>query len=226
MQRKRTRSGLVSRLMVWRAPEGSTIPGWRAQCALALFLLVSAPPLFIASISLAQVQPEDLITAERADKVKDLVSPGVYQRVKNGLTMKIAPTQAIDWPPPYKAATEANAANVHIAPDHRSLTGYVAGLPFPNVDANDPDAAIKIIWNSQFRPELTDDYDLRFVDCDFGYTKTGGRQGDSLPSIQLSRRQNCAGRACSVIVSPIPIRQTTSGRSLPAIAMCANSAKK
>lgn len=153
------------------------------------------------SLAQAQVQPDDVINPGKADKVKDLVSPGVYQRVKNGLAMKIVETQAIEWPPPYKAATDANAAKVSLT-DHRTLSGYVAGLPFPNIDANDPDAAIKTIWNMQFRPVFTDDYDLRFVDCDFGYTKEG-KQGEALESIQVGHYSgyNMVGRT---EVQPMP----------------------
>src|SRR5208282_2628838 len=149
---------------------------------LAIILVVTTFGSSVNFVS-AQVSPDDVITPAKADKVKDLVSPGVYQRVKNGLAMKIVETQTIEWPPPYKAATEANASKASIGPDHRTISGYVAGLPFPGIDANDPDAAIKIIWNMQFRPVFTGDYDLRFADCDFGYTKSGGQQGEALESI-------------------------------------------
>jgi hypothetical protein len=166
-----------------------------------MVVMVAAFALF-ADIVSAQVNPDDVITPEKADKVKDLVSPGVYQRVKNGLAMKIVETQAIEWPPPYKAATEANSSKVSIGPDHRTISGYVAGLPFPTIDPNDPDAAIKVIWNTQFRPVFTDDYDLRFADCDFGYTKEG-RQGEALESIQIGHYAgyNLVGRT---EVQPMP----------------------
>jgi hypothetical protein len=168
---------------------------------LTAVLMVVALALF-ANVASAQVSPDDVITPAKADKVKDLVSPGVFLRVKNGLTMKIAETQAIEWPPPYKAATEANSPKVSIAADHRSLSGYVSGLPFPNIDPNDADVAIKVIWNMQFRPVFTDDYDLRFADCDFGYTKNG-QQGESLESIQVGHYSgyNMVGRT---EVQPIP----------------------
>ena len=169
----------------------------------ALGLVTALVLLQIAGNAVAQVQPDDLITPTSADKVKDLVSPGVLQRVRNGLAMKIVGTQGIEWPPPYKAATETNSSHASIAPDHRSLNGYVAGLPFPNIDPNDPDAAIKAIWNMQFRPIFTDDYDLRFVDCDFGYTKNG-QQGEALESIQVGHYSgyNLAGRT---EVQPLPV---------------------
>ena len=42
----------------------------------------------------------------------------------------------------------------------------MAGQPFPLIDPNDPDVATKVMWNNVFRPITTDDYDLRFYDCD------------------------------------------------------------
>lgn len=174
-----------------------------ARSAFLTSTLIGAALVLFANVVSAQVQPDDVITPDRADKVKDLVSPGVYQRVKNGLAMKIVETQSTEWPPPYKAATEANGSKVSLGPDRRTISGYVAGLPFPNIDPNDPDAAIKVIWNMQFRPVFTDDYDLRFVDCDFGYTKSGGRQGESLESVQAGHYSgyNLVGRT---EVEPMP----------------------
>ena len=59
----------------------------------------------------------------------------------------------------------------------RSVVGFVAGQPFPLIDANDPDVAVKIIWNNVFRPITSDDYDLRFYDCDSEYEKKGPQTG-------------------------------------------------
>ncbi len=114
---------------------------------------------------LAQVKPGDFITADNAAKVQDLVSPGVYYKVSQGMSMKIIPSERIDWPPPYRDATEKYSGQVRLSNDHRSVIGYVAGQPFPLIDTNDPYVANKIIWNNVFRPITTDDYDLRFYDC-------------------------------------------------------------
>jgi Protein of unknown function (DUF1329) len=121
----------------------------------------------------AQVRPGDFITPENASKVQDLVSPGVYYKVQHGMTMKIVPSQRVDWPPPYKDATEKYSSQVRLSKDRRSIVGYVAGQPFPLIDANDPDVAEKIVWNNVFRPITTDDYDLRYYDCDSSYEKRG-----------------------------------------------------
>jgi Protein of unknown function (DUF1329) len=122
----------------------------------------------------AQVKPGDFITAANASKIRHLVSPGVYYKVQYGMTMKIVPTNRVDWPPPYREATEKYSAQVSLTPDRRSLLGYVAGQPFPFLDPNDQDIGTKIIWNSVFRPAASDDYDLRFFDCDTRYQSGGG----------------------------------------------------
>ena len=136
-----------------------------------LFGLVVAIGLLVLTIPAgAEVKPGDYITVDNAYKVKDLVSPGVFWRVQQGMSMKIVPTERIDWPPPYKEATEKYSSQVRLTPDHRSLIGYVAGQPFPLLDPNDPDVGNKIMWNYYFRPVSTDDYDLRFFDCESVYS--------------------------------------------------------
>ncbi len=106
-----------------------------AICALAAF----------GSPGYAQVKPGDMVGAQNATKVKDLVSPGVYYKVENGMQLKIIPTQRVDWPPPYKDATEKYSSQVRLSNDHRSVLGYVAGQPFPLIDVNDPYVATKIM---------------------------------------------------------------------------------
>ena len=104
------------------------------------------------------VGPE--ITPDNAAKVKDLVSPGVFYKVQHGMTMKIVPAQRVDWPPPYKEATEKYSQQVRLSPGGE-LGNYVAGLPFPLLDSNDPLIGLKIMWNFSYRPLYTDDIDIR-----------------------------------------------------------------
>ncbi len=138
--------------------------------ALVLSALISVP-------SHAQVKPGDMVGADNAAKVQDLVSPGVYYKVTHGMQMKITPTERVDWPPPYKDATEKYSAQVRLSQNHKSIVGYVAGQPFPLIDPNDPEVASKIVWNNVFRPITTDDYDLRFYDCDSSFEKKGPQTG-------------------------------------------------
>src|SRR5215831_18816464 len=102
----------------------------------------------LASPALADVSPGELITHENAARLTDLVSPGVYYKVNHGMSMKVMPTERIEWPPPYKGATEKYSGQVRLSPDGRTLSNFVAGQPFPFIDLNDPNVASKIMWNN------------------------------------------------------------------------------
>ena len=127
---------------------------------LVMIVMVS----FLPSIaSAASVKPGDLITPDNASLVADLLSPGNFYLVKQGMHLKIVPTQRLEWPPPYKAATEKYSAQVGLN-DKGELQNYVAGQPFPLLDPNDPNVATKVMWNFSFRPQYTDDVDIRDVE--------------------------------------------------------------
>ncbi len=152
--------------------------------------IATAAALILATLALtsvpghAQIKPGEMIGAENAAKVKDVVSPGVYYKVAHGMQLKIVPTQRIDWPPPYKDATEKYSAQVRLSQDHRTVVGYVAGQPFPLIDANDPEVATKIMWNNVFKPITSDDYDLRYYDCDSAH-EGGTKQSMQLEYFQI-----------------------------------------
>ncbi len=109
----------------------------------------------------AGVKPGDVITPDNAYKVAALLSPGNYVLVQQGMQLRIVPTDKLDWPPPFKNATERYSPQVQLMPDG-SLHGYTAGQPFPLVDPNDPEVAMKVMWNYSYRPLYSDDIDMRF----------------------------------------------------------------
>jgi hypothetical protein len=137
-----------------------------AGFALSLGGSASCAELTLKDFHLA---PGEMITWQNAAKIKNLVSPGQYLRVMNGMSIIIHKHETIEWPPPYRDATEKYSSQVRLSADGRSLVGYVAGEPFPIIDANDPHAGDKVMWNVAFRPISSDDYDLRWFDCDSVY---------------------------------------------------------
>ena len=141
-------------------------PKWAMMRKLYIYIAAAASMILAAQplSARAQVKPGDFINWNNAYKVKDLLSPGQYLRVVNGMSLTIDPAERIDWPPPYRDATEKYSSQVRLSPDGRSLLGYVAGEPFPMIDPNDPQAGGKIMWNVTFRPISSDDYDLRWFD--------------------------------------------------------------
>ena len=114
-------------------------------------------------VGAAIVEPGELITPDHASKVIDLVSPGNFVLVEQGMRMKIVPADRLEFPPLYSAATEKYAPQVWLN-EKGELKNYVAGLPFPFIDPNDPQAATKIVWNFSYRPEAADDVEIRNVE--------------------------------------------------------------
>ncbi|HYB92033.1 MAG TPA: DUF1329 domain-containing protein [Candidatus Binataceae bacterium] len=146
----------------------------KALCTVGLCLVSF---LFISSSrAWAGVKPGDVIGISNAAEVKPVVSPGVYYAVTHGMRMNIVPTSAVEWPAPFREATEKYSQQVRLSEDHRSLIGFVAGQPFPLIDFNDPNIAEKLVWNNVFRPINSDDYDLRFFDCQTEYITPGQDQ--------------------------------------------------
>ncbi len=176
----------------------------RAFAGVAAALAIVLACLVNPGTVVAQVKPGDFITPENAYKVKDLVGPGLYWRVRHGMTMKIVPTGTIEWPPPYKDATEKYSSQVRLTPDRQSLEGYVAGLPFPFIDANDPEVAVKLAWNVTFRPMWTDDLDARFFGCHSVYVTPGRANSRIVYASEIGhyRTYNEIGRT---EVEPLPI---------------------
>jgi hypothetical protein len=121
----------------------------------------------------AQVKPGDVITKTNAAKVADLLSPGNYILVQQGMEMDIVPTSRLEWPPPYKSATEKYSPQVSLDAGG-SIKKYTAGLPFPLLDANDPQVALKAMWNYSFRPQYNDDTDARYTQVGTYTAGSGG----------------------------------------------------
>ena len=131
--------------------------------ALAVLALTAASP------AVADVSPGDKITDQNLDKVKDLISPGLEWCIKHGFPITIGETKRVEWPRAYKEATEKYSSQVKLSPDGRSMTNYVAGQPFPNVDPKDPQFVLKIMYNYDYGyVNGLDDTDLRNFDADTG----------------------------------------------------------
>lgn len=141
----------------------------RSRWMLAVALLLTA------SVSHA-ANPGERYDASNVDKIADLISPGVRWCVERGMPITIVETKSIAMPKRYLEATEKYSGQVRLSADGRRVENYTAGLPFPNIDPNDPQAAIKIMWNYDYKPLITDDVDLRNFDADTGTIGTGGSE--------------------------------------------------
>ncbi len=142
-----------------------------------LAYVLSVLALLAPAAARADVKPGDRITSANKDQVKDLVSPGVLWCVEHGMPMTIIESKPITLPRAYREATEKYAGQVKLSPDGRRLENWVAGMPFPDIDPNDPLAATKIMWNFDRKPLITDDIDFRNFDADVGIIERDREMG-------------------------------------------------
>jgi hypothetical protein len=151
---------------------GSTLRHCRriAKSSLLAALLVLAAPLPAA----AQPAPGDVLTAASVDRAGDLLTPGVAWCVRRGMVLRVGAPRSIPAPPAYREATERYAPQVRLGSDGLTLQNYVAGLPFPTIDAADPQAAVKVMWNAAYKWLATDDLDARDFAADAGPIGRGG----------------------------------------------------
>jgi Protein of unknown function (DUF1329) len=128
--------------------------------------------LMLATAAVAfELKPGDVITPNNWSRVEGMLSPGNLMLVQQGMVIKVVQPGRIDWPPMYKLATEQYSSQVRLN-ERGELQNYVAGLPFPLVDPNDPQAATKIIWNFSYGPQFADQVETRNVET-YSYRNLG-----------------------------------------------------
>ena len=82
--------------------------------ASAVATLLSTLLLAATQPAPAQVKPGDIITRHNSELVKNLVSPGIFWCVNNGMDLEIVPYKKIPLPKAYVEATEKYADQVTI----------------------------------------------------------------------------------------------------------------
>lgn len=102
------------------------------------------------------IAPGTVITAANVDEAGDLLLPGVREAVRRGMRIEVVEPRPMRWRRAYQSATEQHAAQVRLGPDG-TLQNYIAGLPFPNLKADDDRAGLRAMWNHAFGPWIADD---------------------------------------------------------------------
>jgi hypothetical protein len=97
------------------------------------------------------------------DQAGDLLIPAIKWYVQNGMPIKVGPYIKIELPRRYREATEKYSGQVKISPDGREIYNYVAGVPFPNIDPNDPLAGFKHMWNQEQKPQYVDNVGTEWI---------------------------------------------------------------
>jgi len=171
----------------------------------------AAPPKSAALVSLAELglAEGDVINATNYQQHKKILSPGLEWTIDYGLRIKMIEPRSVSLPRRYLEASEKYAAQVRLGKYGHSLENYVAGQPFPHIDPNDPDVAMKIMWNYYQNGALTDDLDARLFDADTGpIAKNGPMTVERHYIIDHLRRLSYVGR---LWVDPKPDYPNTEG---------------
>jgi hypothetical protein len=133
-----------------------------------LFVLCPTPDERSRPLARAELKPEELLTQQNWQDAQGLLPDAVLHRFRNGgYQAKIAtlPT-SLRWGKKFTAASEANAGKFSINGDDSLIansTGaypeFLYGLPFPQINPHDPQAAAKVIYNFSYTLMQADDAD-------------------------------------------------------------------
>jgi len=148
------------------------------------------------------VQPGDVVNAGNVEKYAHVLSPGLEWAVRYGLRMKVIAPRHVEMPKAYRDATEKYAGQAKLSADGLRVANWTAGQPFPNLDPNDPQIALKIMWNYNYNYRIVDDLNAENFDADTGtFGKNRGLTVERHYMIDNLRRLNYTGR---LYVEPKP----------------------
>jgi Protein of unknown function (DUF1329) len=104
------------------------------------------------------VRAETVLDQSTADQAKDLLPPEIQTHYAKGeYTNRIVdfPDSKFQWDDGYADASEWNRAHLTLDASKQPIdkdTGkrpdYITGHPFPDIRTDDPDAAVKVLWNT------------------------------------------------------------------------------
>lgn len=89
-----------------------------------------------------------------------------------GLTIRLVHSKPVELDPKLVAATKKYAGDVKYDPKNHEVSGYKAGIPFPDIDPKDPEAGFKIVWNFYYASPEGDS-----VDGIFDFVLVDGNKG-------------------------------------------------
>jgi hypothetical protein len=131
---------------------GVAAQGWdavqsRQQAAKPAAASAPANAGSLPGLSSLGLKPGDVVSQANAGTYDPLLPPGLKATVGLGWRLRVIEPKSIAMPRAYREATEKYAGQVKLRSDGLMIENYVAGLPFPKIDTNDPQAALKIMWN-------------------------------------------------------------------------------
>lgn len=132
---------------------------FHAYARVACTMLLGASLLQSASLAARELEEGFVLNKDNIEgllddtfeghPIRELVPENVRTWWMNdaALEMRLSHSRPAAPPPAYVEATERYRGTAQYDPATRTVTGYQAGIPFPDVDMDDPDAGMKLLWN-------------------------------------------------------------------------------
>jgi hypothetical protein len=116
-------------------------------------VIAASAPVFAAELPAGTV-----ISKANPDQIKNdtfmghtiasLLTETVEWQIRNtGFKMALVKSEEHVSDPKYTEATQKYSSQAKFDPQTREVTGWVAGIPFPDISESDPDAGEKVMWN-------------------------------------------------------------------------------
>jgi len=111
-----------------------------------------------ASSHSAEIEPGTILNAANLDQLSaqtldgkvlgDLLTPSQVRMIReHGMQMRLRHTGEIKTDERLIEATQKHAGKASVNPETRVLEGHVSGMPFADIDANNPADGIKVAYN-------------------------------------------------------------------------------
>ena len=118
--------------------------------AIVIFIFFTVGLLLgpISTVAAEQPAKGTVIDADNWKQYKEYIPLSMSTQIKRGTQFTVGgdATKFIQWSSGFEKATQKYKGKSKIG-DDGVMTGWVAGVPFPEVDKEDPDVAIKIAYN-------------------------------------------------------------------------------
>ncbi len=109
--------------------------------------------------AVAELKPGTIIAADNVEQFSRYVPAAASFAVAHGFKMRVLPERRVEWSQGFQHATEKYAAQVTLDSDDY-IKNYIAGMPFPLIEAGDPKSAVKIAYNWHMGPFMPDDFSI------------------------------------------------------------------
>jgi hypothetical protein len=143
------------------------------RCAGSLAIVAFATSGACAPARGDEPRPGTVVSNANVEQFSAYLGPALRWAIDRGVELEVASARPIPLEPARLAATEKYSAQVRLSANKLRIENFVAGLPFPVVREDDPDRALKLMFNYENRIAV-DDLDVRNFECDTGTLDADG----------------------------------------------------